>query len=78
MKIEVLGPGCSRCQTLTRNAKTAVEDLGLECEIVKITDINEIASRGVMMTPALAIDGKVKTIGKVTNVNEIQALLKES
>ena len=44
MKIEVLGPGCARCQTLARNAKTAVEGLGLECEIVKVTDMNEIVS----------------------------------
>jgi len=78
MKIEVLGPGCARCQTLAGNAKTAVEGLGLACEIVKVTDMNEIVSRGVMMTPALAIDGVVKTIGKVTGVNEIQELLTES
>ena len=78
MKIEVLGPGCARCQTLAGNAKTAVEGLGLECKIVKVTDMNEIVSRGVMITPALAIDGAVKTMGKVISVKEIQALLSET
>jgi small redox-active disulfide protein 2 len=60
---------------LTENAKVAIEELGLEYEIVKVTDTNEIASRGVMMTPALVIDGVVKTIGKVTSVKEIRELL---
>jgi small redox-active disulfide protein 2 len=78
MKIEVLGPGCARCQTLAANARSAVESLGLECEIVKVTDMNEIVSRGVMMTPALAIDGALKTIGKVTSVPEIRALVAEA
>ena len=75
MKIEILGPGCGRCQDLATNAKTAVESLGLECEIVKVTEMNEIVSRGVMMTPALVIDETVKTVGKVTSVKEIQDLL---
>lgn len=77
MIIEVLGPGCARCQSLAANARTAVEELGLECEIVKVSDMNEIVSRGVMMTPALAIDGVLKTTGKVTSVKEIQALVSE-
>lgn len=78
MKIEILGPGCARCQTLAGNARTAVESLGVECEIVKITDMNEIVSRGVMMTPALVIDGALKTMGKVTSVQEIQCLISEA
>lgn len=77
MKIEVLGPGCARCQSLATNAKTAVEELGLECEVVKVSDMNEIVSRGVMMTPALAIDGVLKTAGRVTSVHEIQTLISE-
>ena len=63
MKIEVLGSGCAKCRTLAENAKTAIEELGLDCEIVKVTDIDEIVSRGIMMTPALVVDGLVKTMG---------------
>lgn len=77
MKIEVLGPGCIRCQTLASNARTAVEDMGLKCEIIKVTNITEIADRGVLITPALAIDGELKTVGKVASIPEIQALLSE-
>jgi small redox-active disulfide protein 2 len=77
MKIEVLGPGCAKCQTLVGNAETAVRELGLDCEVIKIRDIEEIIQRGVMMTPALIVDGTVKTVGKVTSVNEIKSLLNE-
>ena len=75
MRIEILGPGCARCQRLAENAKAAMQELGLEGEIVKVTDLNEIVSRGVMTTPALAVDGSVKTIGSITSVKEIRALL---
>jgi small redox-active disulfide protein 2 len=78
MKIEVLGPGCARCHSLVENAKTAAKELGQDCEIVKVSDMNEIVSRGVMMTPALAIDGVLKTTGKVTSVQEIQTLISEA
>jgi small redox-active disulfide protein 2 len=77
MKIEILGPGCARCRTLATNARTAAEELGLECEIAKVNDINEIASRGVLMTPALALDGAVKMMGRVARVKEIRELLAE-
>jgi small redox-active disulfide protein 2 len=75
MKIEVLGSGCAKCRTLAENAKTAIEELGLDCEIVKVTDIDEIVSRGIMMTPALVVDGLVKTMGKAAGVKEIRELL---
>lgn len=78
MRIEVLGPGCARCQRLAENAKRAIEETGLECETIKVTGTGEIAVRGVMMTPALVIDGAVKTVGKVTSVKEIQVLLTEN
>ena len=78
MKIEILGPGCPNCQTLVRNAEKAVDELALDCEVVKITDIEEIITRGIMMTPALLVDGTVKTVGKVTTVNEIKSILVES
>ena len=75
MKIEVLGTGCPKCQGLMDNAKAAVAQLGLTAEVVKVSDIVEIAARGVMMTPALSIDGEVKAVGKVPSVEEIKALL---
>ena len=78
MKIEILGTGCAKCQTLADNAKTAVEELGLSCEVVKVTDIDEIVNRGVMATPALLVNGSLKTIGKVSSVREIQELLRQA
>jgi len=75
MKIEILGPGCARCETLVANTKAAVQELGLECKITKVTDIGEIVNRGVMMTPALAIDGTLKTAGRVSSPKEIRKLL---
>jgi small redox-active disulfide protein 2 len=75
MKIEVLGPGCTKCQTLADNAKKAVAELGMGCEIEKVTDIDAIVERGVMMTPALIIDGIVKTVGRVASEKEIMGLL---
>ena len=78
MKIEVLGPGCAKCQTLLGNVETAVKELELDCEITKVTDVEEFIKRGIMMTPALIVDGAVKTVGKVTSVGEIKSLLAES
>ncbi len=75
MKIEVLGPGCPRCNTLVENATVAVANLGVKAEVVKVTDINEITARGVMMTPALVIDGVVKASGRVLSPEEIQGML---
>ena len=74
-QIKVLGPGCPRCETLKANADAAVKQLGIDAEVEKITDINEITSFGVMMTPALAIDGEVKVVGKVPSVEEIKKFL---
>ena len=74
-KVQVLGTGCPKCRKLAENAEAAVKALGLECEIVKVTDINEIMGFGVMMTPALAVDGEVKTAGRVPSVEEIKKLL---
>jgi len=74
-KIQVLGPGCPKCRQLAENAQAAVERHELDCEVEKVTDINEIMKFGVMMTPALAIDGQVKTIGKVPSPDEIKQML---
>lgn len=74
-KIQILGTGCPKCTKLAENAKAAMEQLEDEFEIEKITDINEIMKFGVMMTPALAIDGQVKTVGKVPSPDEIRQML---
>jgi small redox-active disulfide protein 2 len=74
-KIQILGTGCPKCKKLAENAEAAVKNTGIECEIVKVTDINEIMKFGVMMTPALAIDGQVKIIGKVPSPDEIRKWL---
>jgi len=75
MKIQILGTGCPKCSKLTENAEAAAKALGTEYTIEKVTDINEIMSFGVMMTPALAVNGKVKAVGKVPGVEEIKKLL---
>ena len=74
-KIQILGTGCPKCSKLAENAEAAAKNAGVECEIEKVTDINEIMKFGVMMTPALAIDGQVKTVGKVPSPDEIAKML---
>jgi small redox-active disulfide protein 2 len=74
-KIQVLGPGCPKCSRLAENAEAAVGRLEGEFEIEKVTDINEIMKFGVMMTPALAVDGQVKVVGKVPSPDEIKQML---
>jgi small redox-active disulfide protein 2 len=76
MKVQVLGTGCPKCAQLTENAKAAIEESGADCELEKVTDINEILKFGVMMTPAIAIDGEVKAVGKVSSTDEIKEMLK--
>ena len=75
MKIQILGTGCQKCKKLVENAEAAVSELDGDFEIEKVTDINEIMKFGVMMTPALALDGEVKVIGKVPSVDEIKAMV---
>lgn len=75
MKIEVLGTGCMKCNKLYEAAKAAVADSGKQAEVVKVEDLAEIVKRGVMVTPALVIDGKVKTSGKVPKPEEIAKML---
>ncbi len=77
-KIEVLGTGCPKCQMTAKNAEEAIRDLGVEAEVVKVEDLNEIMSRGVMMTPALAIDGQVVISGHVASAEEIKKHLQGS
>ncbi len=73
--VQVLGPGCAKCEKLKHNAEEAVEQSGVEATVEKITDINVITGFGVMMTPALAIDGEVKSVGKVLSSGDIKELL---
>ena len=73
--VQVLGPGCAKCEKLKHNAEEAVKQSGIEATVEKITDINVITGFGVMMTPALAIDGEVKVVGKVPSPEEIAKLL---
>ena len=74
-KIQILGTGCPKCIKLAANAEEAIRRLGLAAEVVKITDLMEITSFGVMMTPALAVDREVKLVGKVASVEELVELL---
>ena len=77
MKIEILGTGCPKCKKLAEIVEQAVKESGIEAEIIKITEINEIMNYGVMITPALIIDGKVKIAGKIPSLEEIKNWLKE-
>lgn len=74
-KLQVLGTGCPKCKKLAENTEAAAKELGLEYSLEKVTDINEIMKFGVMMTPALAVDGVVKVVGKVPDVGAIKPLL---
>lgn len=73
--IQILGTGCPKCEKLKKNAEEAVKLAGMEALVEKITDIGVITSFGVMMTPALAVDGEVKAVGKVLSAEDIQKLL---
>ena len=77
MKIQILGTGCPKCKKLAEIAETAAKELQLDFELEKVTDINQIMSFGVMMTPALAVDGEVKTVGKILNLNEMKEILEK-
>ena len=74
-KLQILGTGCPKCKKLAENAESAAQDLGIDYEIEKVSDINDIMKFGVMMTPALAVDGEVKVVGKVSDVDEIKELI---
>ena len=75
MKLQILGTGCAKCNALTMATEKAAQSLGLQYELEKITDLQRIMSFGVMMTPALVVDGTVKVSGKVPAVDEIKAML---
>jgi len=75
MKIQILGTGCAKCNALMMAAEKAAQALGLPYELEKVTDLKQIMAFGVMMTPALAVDGKVKVSGKVPSMDELKVML---
>ena len=74
-KIQILGAGCPKCRALAAAAESVAEDMGIEFELEKVTDINDILAFGVMMTPALVVDGQVKVAGKVPGAAELREML---
>ncbi|MFW9968331.1 MAG: thioredoxin family protein [Candidatus Thorarchaeota archaeon] len=78
MKVEILGTGCTKCKTLEEMVREIVEELDLDVEITKVTDINKIVEYGVMLTPGLVIDGEVKVTGRLPSKDEIESQLKDA
>jgi len=76
-KMIVLGPGCSRCETLTKVTRQAADELGIDYELEKLTDIKQFLGFGLMMAPGLVVDGQLKVQGKVPSVAEIKEMLVE-
>jgi small redox-active disulfide protein 2 len=78
MQLLVIGPGCTRCKTLAQVTEQAAQELGLSYELTKVSDLQQIMAMGVMLTPALAINGSVQFAGKVPGIAELKALLQQA
>lgn len=78
MKIEILGTGCAKCNLLERTAKTAADSLGLTYELTHVTDLREFVRRGVMLTPAMSVDGTVVVAGRVPSESELRKILQQA
>lgn len=78
MKVQILGTGCPKCKALTANAEAAIKELGLDAEVVKVDQIKEIMAMGVMMTPALAVNGVVQSSGRLLTVDQVKGILGEA
>ena len=76
MKVQILGTGCPKCKLLEQHAREAIQELGIQADVEKVTDIDKIMEMGVMMTPALAIDGDVKSVGKVLTKDQAAQIIK--
>jgi small redox-active disulfide protein 2 len=76
MKIVVYGPGCANCQNLEKNTKEAIKEIGVDAEITQIQEIDQILEAGIIATPGLAIDGEIKSLGRVPSVEEIKKWIK--
>jgi small redox-active disulfide protein 2 len=74
MKIEILGTGCAKCKKMRENTEKAVGELGIEAEVVKVENLDEILNYGVVITPALVVDGEVKVSGRVPSVDDLKRL----
>ena len=75
MDIRILGTGCPKCTKLAEETRRAADELGLDCTIEKVSQVADIMKYGVMMTPALVVDGEVKAVGKVPSLDEIKSML---
>jgi small redox-active disulfide protein 2 len=78
MQLLIIGPGCAKCKTLAQFTEQAVKELGVAAEINKVTDLKQIMALSVMMTPALAVNGTIKVVGKVPSVAEIKGILSQA
>lgn len=78
MRIEILGKGCEKCRRLSANAEEAARNLGIEAEIVKVTDPAEISRYGPVMTPALVVDGKIRSMGKALSPRAVAEILRQA
>ena len=76
MKIEIFGSGCAKCKSVEKLVRNIVEELGIQADIVKVEDLQEIVNRGIMMTPAVFIDGEAKIVGRVPTADELKKLLR--
>ena len=74
-KLQIFGPGCARCRKLAENTETAARELGIDFEMEKVTEIDQISAAGVLTTPALAVDGELRIVGRVPSPREIKAML---
>jgi small redox-active disulfide protein 2 len=74
-KVQILGTGCPKCKKLFEAAQQVIKDNKIDAEVTKVEDINEIMKFGIMMTPALAVDGEVKVVGRVPKIEEIKAMI---
>lgn len=77
-KLEIFGTGCAKCKRTAKNVEIAVKELGIAAEVVKVEDIDTIADRGIMLTPALAVNGEVVVEGRVPTVDEVKEILSEA
>jgi small redox-active disulfide protein 2 len=77
MEIKVLGPGCAKCEQTEKIVKEAISETGVDAQITKVTDVMEIAKHGVFVTPAVVVDGEVKSVGKVPSEEEVKAWIEK-
>jgi small redox-active disulfide protein 2 len=76
MKIEILGSGCAKCKSVEKLVRNIVEELGIQADVIKVEDLQEIINRGIIMTPAVFIDGEAKIVGRVPTSDELKKLLR--